>query len=492
MKRMVLGAVVSLVAGACAADEVDTTSSEAAVSKRWLVVMRTESLPNDATTKIKRAGATLLRSLPNAGLALIGATEEQANKLAADPAFLAIGLERFTRLETGETKPVEQPTDDFLPLQWDMRRIGAPALWGRAVPTTTVAVIDTGVMYDHIEFAYDNTVVYRKTTSHCRPSDAPAWAEGYPVFWGIADETAWTSQGPTCVPLGESPIFVDPAFHGTHVAGTIAAPANGIGIVGVSPTTKIAAYNVFDVGWDGTGFFLGGYDWAILAAIEDAAAHKFGVVNMSLGGQLDRRTREGNAAFVAWQRVAARAFRNGTLVVAAAGNSAANNNGSIAFIPSDLPSVMSVSATGVTDFVGEPTLHFNDEGWLTSIDEFNGVAGGDVLTFYSNFGAAVDVAAPGGDYGENPNWESWDPAVHQILSPCPAWDGVGIDPYSYCWAMGTSMAAPHVAGVAAAVRALHPTWTPGQTRDWLKSTATPVGDRQGFGAGIVNADLATR
>jgi subtilisin family serine protease len=56
--------------------------------------------------------------------------------------------------------------------------------------------------------------------------------------------------------------------------------------------------------------------------------------------------------------------------------------------------------------------------------------------------------------------------------------------------MGTSMATPHVAAVAAQVRALHPSWTPGDVRGWLKDHAEAIGPRQQFGAGLVNADLA--
>jgi subtilisin family serine protease len=54
----------------------------------------------------------------------------------------------------------------------------------------------------------------------------------------------------------------------------------------------------------------------------------------------------------------------------------------------------------------------------------------------------------------------------------------------------TSTAAPHVSAVAAYVRALHPTWTPGDVRSWLKTTAEPLGNRQSFGAGLLNADGA--
>lgn len=488
--KSVVGAVAVLGLGlaACATDEVETTSSEASVAKRWLVVMRTEALTKDATKKIDRAGAKLLRSLPDAGLALISATDAQANKLAADPAFLAVGQQRVTKLE--DIEPVlPTPSDFFTPLQWDMRRIGAPALWSRNIPETTVAVLDTGVMSDHYEFASHGTVVDGVTTSFCAGTDGGP-THGYPVFNAIADVTI-----DACVPIG-APAYFDDAFHGTHVAGTIAAPVNGGGVIGVSPTTKIAAYQVFDIICDNAGCWLGAFDFPIFQAIEDATAKGYKVINMSLGGFLDRSTRDGNAAYVAWSRMTSRAFRKGTLIVAAAGNDSTNNNGTNTFIPSDLPSVMSVSATGTNQWEGEPYFYIDESGFPV-FSEFTAAPGSDVLTEYSNYGAAVDIAAPGGDAGPNGPDETLDWVPHLILSPCaftqdPADMFSPLDPGILCWAAGTSMAAPHVAGVAGAVRALHPTWTPGQVRDHLKTTAIPVPGRQGFGAGIVNADLATR
>jgi subtilisin family serine protease len=62
----------------------------------------------------------------------------------------------------------------------------------------------------------------------------------------------------------------------------------------------------------------------------------------------------------------------------------------------------------------------------------------------------------------------------------------------YYFMAGTSMATPHVSAVAGYVRALHPDWTPGAVRAYLKSTAEAIGPRQAFGAGMVNADAAVR
>lgn len=478
MKRMVLGVMLSVAASACATDETSTVASELAAPKRYLVVFRSESLPKDAATRISKAGGKVVRLIPEVGLAVVSGTSAVSDKLTKDTSVLAIGPEHYFRARKPtvvRSSSVSLVNEWAVGMQWDMRRIGAPALWDRGLPrASTVAVLDTGVMYDHPELA--ETVTSGVTTSYCSTDRT-----GYPIYDQVADLNVGE-----CV-FNTGPHYIDDAFHGTHVAGTIAAPINAVGIVGVSPTTKIAAYKVFDLISDSYGLSLGAFDAPIFDAIVHAVSSGHKVINMSLGGVLDRSTRDGNAAWLAWSRVTGWAYRKGTLIVAAAGNETTNNNGTTAFIPSDLPSVMSVSATGTRQLLGD--------GWAG--EEVNAAPGSDVLTVYSNYGAAVDVAAPGGDCGPTDNCTPEQNWPYLILSSCAfaryddEGSAVGLDAY-WCWAAGTSMAAPHVAGVAAAVRAIHPTWTVGDTRSWLKSTATPVGPRQGFGAGLVNADTATR
>jgi subtilisin family serine protease len=75
------------------------------------------------------------------------------------------------------------------------------------------------------------------------------------------------------------------------------------------------------------------------------------VINMSLGGTLLRSDKGSNASWLAWNRVAQFANKNGTLIVASAGNDAYNLNGVIAHVPSDIPTVMSTSATGISQLV---------------------------------------------------------------------------------------------------------------------------------------------
>lgn len=496
MKRMVACAVLSVMAAACGDVELSSTSSEVTSVRRYVVLFKSDTLPKDFVSTIGKAGGNVVRSHKQVGVLIASGTASFAASLAANDSILSVTPEHYTpisRPATAEgTVTANTLADEMFWAQWDMRRLGAPALYNRNIPAgpkNVVAVIDTGVMYDHPDLAPN--MLPGVTTSYCSNDRT-----GYPSYDQIMNITWFPEEGYgvfDCVANDPANWFTsDPGtFHGTHVAGTIAAARGNGGIIGVSPTTKIVPYRVFDYVEDNfgyKGFALFDEPW--WAAIIDAADRGIPVINMSLGGMLDREDPWQDAAYLALKRVVDYAYKKGTLIVAAAGNDSTNNNGNIAFVPSDYPSVMSVSATGTSQLV-------ETENGLEA------APGSDVVTFYSNVGAAVDVSAPGGDCGPNYPYDCnpfhliWstsiaDPYVENI--------GTADEPVlvgrvrpGYAFAAGTSMASPHAAGVAAAVRGLHPRWTPGQARAWLKQTATSMGQgRIGFGIGLINADAATR
>lgn len=218
----------------------------------------------------------------------------------------------------------------------------------------------------------------------------------------------------------------------------------------------------------------------------DAAERGFEVINMSLGS-MGRRGGQGtqdlNAFIRAENRVARFVQREGTIMIASAGNSATDLNGQPINLPGGIPGIVNVSATGI-----RPEPRFPQPGAF------------DVLAFYSNYGASITLAAPGGDCGID---GSCDPATrpadwfeHLVLSTtvapnltCAATESCAV---GYGWKAGTSMAAPHVAGVAGLVMDQHPNLSPNQVEARLKRTADRVGNPQGFGAGIVNAFNAAR
>lgn len=455
---------IAVTASCTEAPAPDLASTAQALSgqQRYLVVFREDRLPLDAGAHVAKAGGTTNRTLEQLGVLVAVGDDRFADALEKNPAVLAVGRERWFDGTPASADRAEATTygDAYAALQWDMVRVGAPASWARATPAASVAVIDTGIADDHRDLS--GQVVHSLATNICQHGGS-----AYPYYEHVIDFTT----GVWCEPTAA---YFD--AHGTHVAGTIAAKRDGGGIIGVAPTAKIAAYKVFDRlrvsdGRGGVVHRLGAFQLPIFEAIVDATLRGHRVINMSLVARLDRRDRDDNAAYLAWDRVAKWAHRMGTVIVTAAGNSAATNNGTVAFVPSDLPTVISVSATGTSQLVWDGT------GYVAAPSS-------DVLASYSNYGAAVDLAAPGGTCGPH---AGCDP-LYLILSSCISGSGR----LGYCWAGGTSMAAPHVAGAVALVRGLHAEWSPDQVRSHLKTTASHLGDRQSFGAGLLDVDMATR
>ncbi|HEY8180829.1 MAG TPA: S8 family serine peptidase [Thermoanaerobaculia bacterium] len=455
-----------------------------AIAGNYLVVFKAPHIPAGAAARIAAAGGTVIGSLDAVGVIAASGDASFAARMAGDASVQAIGPEQMYAKPADRVIEAAQPesgptaADSLLFFQWDMRRIGAPALWSRLPLATngvapTVAVLDVGVADNHPDLS--GQVIASVATSFCNSSGGPNNSAAYPKYATLIDFDAHPVWNPSD---GCTPAAVTYEFHGTHVSGTIAAKFGGGRVVGLDPDTRIAAYKVFDrfrfTDADGVHDDVGAFDFPLFVAIVDAAQHGYGVISMSLGGVSSRNSRDGNASWLAWDRVTKYANRLGTVIVAAAGNNALNVNGTLYNIPSDLPTVMSVSATGWSN------LSFMNGQYGPAPGSF------DVLAFYSNFGAAVDIAAPGGDCG--PQFPNNCEAQYLILSDSISSTGT----LNYVFAAGTSMATPHVSAVAAVVRSLHPSWTPGEVRAFLKSTADPVGPRQWFGAGVVNADRATQ
>jgi subtilisin len=221
--------------------------------------------------------------------------------------------------------------------------------------------------------------------------------------------------------------------HGTHVAGTAAAPLNGIGVVGVAPEASLVAVKMFDdAGNSAESLAICALDH-IISLNEDAdPANDVDVANMSWGEQ----RAWGDCASDPLHAAICRAHAAGITLVAGSGNSAVDAGG---FVPAAYPEVISVSA--LADFDAEPGGNMGC-GFVAELFWFEC---DDTLAFFSNHGP-IDITAPG----------------VQVLS---TWAGGGWKTSS-----GTSMAAPHVAGIAALMVAAAPGLTPADARAALLAT----------------------
>jgi len=209
--------------------------------------------------------------------------------------------------------------------------------------------------------------------------------------------------GTTFVPgynfVNDSEDASDDHGHGTHVAGTIAQSThNGLGVSGVAFKASIMPLKVLSA--RGSGSMA-----AIAQAIRFAADHGAQVINMSLGGPMPVGAIGSAVKY---------AHAKGVTVIAAAGN---DGRGKVSY-PARYPGVVAVAAT-----------------------QFDGTT-----TFYSNWGPEVDIAAPGGNTRVDQNGDGKpDGVLQNTIVPG------NISQNDYLWFMGTSMAAPHAAGVAALI-----------------------------------------
>ncbi|HEX7171117.1 MAG TPA: S8 family serine peptidase [Candidatus Limnocylindria bacterium] len=235
-----------------------------------------------------------------------------------------------------------------------------------------------------------------------------------------------TALGTNCITAGAAPN--DGYGHGTHVSGTAAAPINGIGVAGVAPQARLVAVKMFtDSGTSSEAAALCALNHIIGLNRDGDPANDVDVANMSWGEQRSW----GDCAADALHGAICNAHAAGIILVAGAGNSSTNAD---TFVPAAYPEVVSVSA--LADFDGKAGglagCKFILELFASECD--------DTFAFFSNRGASVDVIAPG----------------VQIYS---SWVGGGWKTSS-----GTSMATPHVAGIAALMAAAAPGMTPDEAR----------------------------
>jgi len=421
----------------------------AGTAKTYVVLYRQNGVSRDAGAVIAQAGGTLVYSYNQIGVAIArSANDHFASNMMLDARVegASATTDFATRVNGAEVEDVEAaeladstsagPWGDALSFrQWDMTQIHVPEAHeiNTGSPSVVVGNIDTGIDYTHPDLAPN--VDFGRSVS-C--------IGGLPN----TDPNAW----------------FDGNFHGTHTAGTIAAAANGIGIIGVAPNVKIATIKA----GNDSGYF---FPEAVICAFVWAGDHGIDVTNNSYFAdpwQFNCRNDAGQRAiWKAEQRAIRYAMSKGVVVVAAQGNENIDlSKRNVDSISPDFPPGSAVEREVTNACVVVPV-------------EIPGVIGVTAngyyqqKAYYSSYGVGVaQLTAPGGDN----RFQRPQPVFPSgsILSTVPYYFCGGPGSACYGSASGTSMASPHVAGVAALIVSQYGKLPQGAVQAQLTGTADPL------------------
>jgi len=442
-RRTLVAALAVAVAGLLAVGLAFMGSAAAAgPNTTYLVIAPNGNSTAKASAKVTAAGGTVVANYSQIGVLVARSTNPDFATAASGSGVEAVAsttglgtpLAEDETLGTVDSDAVEatgNPTGEPLfGLQWDMTQIHTPEANAitTGTPNIVVGVLDSGISSTHPDLV---TQIAKDKSASC--------------LGGVVN-TAEAAWNPTT------------SSHGTHVAGTIAAAINGIGVAGVAPGVKVASVKVVD----DAGFI---YPEAAVCGFIWAADHGMQITNNSyfidpweFNCRNDPRQRP---IWQAVQRAIRYAQNKGTLTVASAGNEnfdlqhkfidagspddgsspveTREINGACLDLPAEAPGVVTVSALG--------TMRLK--------------------SYYSSYGqGVVEVAAPGGDTRQpNPAVSTIANAVlSSVINTATHVNGWG-------YMQGTSMASPHVAGVAALALSAHPYLQPGSLVSFLERTS---------------------
>ncbi|WKE72407.1 S8 family serine peptidase [Streptomyces sp. WP-1] len=404
--------------------------------------------------EIGRDGGTLVAGYDRIGVLVAhSADPDFARLLRAVPGVVSAGATRHTPLAAASTADLGAPQvlggaqaaaagaaatgdqDPLEPLQWDLPAIKADKAHQKTLgsPDVTVGVIDTGVDDTHPDIAPN----FDRAASVDCVSGKPDTADG-----------AWRPSA------SESP-------HGTHVAGEIAAARNGVGMTGVAPGVKVAGIKVANP----DGYF---YAESVVCGFVWAAEHHVDVTNNSYFTDpwyFNCTTDPDQRALVdAVDRASRYAEKRGTVNIAAAGNE------SYDLAADSITDPQSPNDGTASDRVIDPRRCFDIPTQLPGVVTVAATGAKGLKASYSNYGRGViDIAAPGGDS-----------TVYQPPAP-PATSGLILGTLpggKWGYMAGTSMATPHVAGVAALIKSTHPHASAALVKAllYLEADATPCTD----------------
>lgn len=434
----------------------------------YLVRFKGKGVPAEFAGQVTALGGDVIFAHAGVGIAAVsGLDDAGADQLATMSDVAAVDADAYTTIDARvdgfpeASEAPESPANPALaaifPRQWNMRAVSAPAAWSAGKlgePAVKVAILDTGIdylsadLYGRVDLVLSRS--FLSDTENARVQTA------FPGAHPIADLN----------------------YHGTHVAATVASNGHvaagvtsGITLIGL----KVCAPGNAANGWRGTCPTSG-----TLAAILFAADNGVHVINMSLGGTFNRRAASARGGFgpsfiATINQVMNYANQKGTTVVVSAGNSALDidhdGNGYKSYCSA--PTVICVSATG-------PTATAGTNGPWTNVDALAG---------YSNFGrSGISVAAPGG------NAASVSAVCSGFSLAFAVCQSRFYNPATGAWstftlgASGTSMAAPHVTGLAALI-AGEVGRNPAQIRARIQQGADDLGQSgtdPAYGKGRIN------
>jgi lantibiotic leader peptide-processing serine protease len=449
-----------------------------ASAEKYIVLYKGTAVPADAASKIQKAGGRVVAAYDEIGVVVADsdAASFRAEVMRDNRVDGAEGTSGYAsrlqpvQAESHDEQPPELPNapagqDPLFPLQWDMRQIDTPrahAVTGGS-PAVITGIIDTGVDKDHPDLVQNIDFSKSASCTSGAPDQNPA---------------AWDDRN----------------GHGTHTAGTTAAPENGFGITGVAPNTRIAAIKSST----DEGFF---FPEMVVCAFMWAGSQHLDVTNNSYFADPFlyncRNDPVQRAIWKAEQRAIRYAQQQGVTVVASIGNDSDDRahptvdvispdfppgseeerrvTNACVVVPVEVSGVIGVSATGNQtqgdpDPAADPTRRPQRK------------------SFYSAYGVGVaDITAPGGDSlqitAEAPNgrvlstWPAEIPCARPVQDPPPPPAPTAV----YCYLQGTSMAGPHVAGVAALVvsrfgdadNPQNGKMRPGAVQQYVEKTADP-------------------
>ncbi|UCF19286.1 MAG: S8 family serine peptidase, partial [Gemmatimonadota bacterium] len=309
--------------------------------------------------------------------------------------------------------------------------VSLPAAWDTSTgdANIVVSILDTGILPNHPDIA-----------------GSPNYIGGYDMISSASTGNDGDGRDPDPTDPGDACGGQPNSWHGTHVAGTVGVgnTNNGVGVAGINWNVSVQAVRVLGVCGGTLADINDGIRWAAGLSVPGVPTNTTParVMNMSLGG------RGACSTVPALQSAINDAVNAGSAVVVAAGNEASDASG---FLPASCNNVITVAASD---------------------------ARGHLVSRYSNYGATIEIMAPGGDRNRDDNGDGNPDGVLSMVSG------------GYAYYNGTSMASPHVAGVAALLLARNPSWTPAQLLSELQSRALPRNSTQcprPCGAGLLSA-----